>query len=72
MDEVQEVPGKKRKPRRRDVVAARLVKALGELEESGAAEGVVALNPGFFCLEKIRQNTVSKAKTVSRAKLKGG
>lgn len=61
------LPGKKRREPKSEVVARRLAK-LG-IQPAPAAEGVVALNPGFFALERIRAATVGGKK--ERAKRRG-
>lgn len=60
----------KRKPRTKDLVAARMKVELERLKPEAPREGVHVLNPGFFLLQSIRENKVAKAKTAKRAKLK--
>lgn len=66
----QQDVNRKRKPRRKEIVAARVASELQKLEPVAPREGVHALNPGFFLLQSIRENKVAKAKSTRRAKLK--
>jgi hypothetical protein len=66
----QQDVNRKRKPRMKDVVAARVKVELQKLEPETPREGVHVLNPGFFLLQSIRKNKAAKAKTAKRAKLK--
>lgn len=60
-------PIKKRRQPKAEIVAARLAKL--DVRSAPTAEGVVALNPGFFALERIRAATVGGKK--ARAKARG-
>ena len=66
----QQDVNRKRKPRRKEIVAARVQAELQQLESVAPREGVHALNPGFFLLQSIRENKAAKAKSTRRAKLK--
>lgn len=66
----QQDVSRKRKPRRKEIVAARVKSELDRLEPKESREGVHALNPGFFLLQSIRENKVAKARSARRAKLK--
>lgn len=66
----QQDVNRKRKPRMKEVVAARVKAELKKLEPVAPREGVHPLNAGFFLLQSIRENKVAKAKTAKRAKLK--
>lgn len=66
----QQDVNRKRKPRMKEVVAARVKVELEKLEVDAPREGVHVLNPGFFLLQSIRENKAAKAKTAKRAKLK--
>lgn len=67
----QQDVSRKRKARRKDVVAARVQRELRNLEPESPREGVHPLNPGFFLLQSIRENKAAKAKSAGRAKLRG-
>lgn len=66
----QQDVSRKRKPRQKDIVAARVQRELQALEPEAPREGVQPLNPGFFLLQSIRENKTAKAKSARRAKLK--
>jgi hypothetical protein len=59
-----------RKPRKKEVVQARIARELRRLKMPAPREGVQPLNPGFFRVEAIRANTVAKKKSDVRKKLK--
>jgi hypothetical protein len=60
-----------RKPRKKELIQARIARELANLEKPVLREGVQPLNPGFFVLETIRSKTVAKKKLAARAKMKG-
>lgn len=66
----QQDVNRKRKPRRKEIVAARVQAELQQLESVAPREGVHPLNAGFFLLQSIRENKAAKAKSTRRAKLK--
>lgn len=66
----QQDVNRKRKPRRKEIVAARVQAELQKLEPVALREGVHPLNAGFFLLQSIRENKAAKAKSTRRAKLK--
>lgn len=66
----QQDVSRKRKSRRKDIVAARVQRELQAREPDAPREGVQPLNPGFFLLQSIRENKTVKAKSTRRAKLR--
>jgi len=73
-DKAQAMP--LRKPRRKEVVAARVVKEL-KLDRKlaggrvGRLEGVTVLNPGVALLNRMRNRQVVRAQGKQRPRLKG-
>lgn len=61
-----------RKPGQREVVAARIRRAIGRLSVVAAVEGVQLLNPGYFQLERIRTEAHAKDPKEQRQKLRSG
>lgn len=69
----QALPVPKRKPRKREQIAARVVKEMRRIKVAKVRgeDGVQPLNVGFFQLEALRTRKVAKAKTAKRAVVKG-
>lgn len=63
------LPGKRRRVRRAELVAARVAKFCAR-DCAPSVEGVMAMNAGFFQLERMRQANRPKARAVKKAKVK--
>jgi hypothetical protein len=65
------LPGRRRKPRRRELVAARVAQFRCECPAPAPVEGVTVLNAGFVELERMRTRTVAKARLKKAKKVRG-
>jgi len=68
--DVQEV-ARKRAPRTKELIVARVQELTNKLPEPIRGEGVQPLNPGFFQLEAMRAGAGAKSKTAQRRQMKG-
>lgn len=60
-----------RKPRPREIVAARVTRLVAGLAPVDHGEGVLPLNPGFFAMERVRMQARPKVIDVKRPVLRG-
>ena len=71
MSDQQVLPGKVRKARPPEIVAARVAIASGKAHVEVRPVGVQPLNPGFFKLQALRTGQAAKRKTAVRQSLQG-